>query len=84
MTFFPKGLTHVFGPRMAIFPIFFLGIIGQENIFYDIPERKEAFLGNKNKKFKKSKMAIFPTFFFRQYIPGKGLLRYSRAGKMPF
>ena len=40
---------------MAIFPIFFLGNIGQENVFYDILERKNAFLGYKNKKFKKSK-----------------------------
>ena len=24
-------------------------------------------------------MAIFPTFFFRKYRPGKGLLRYSRT-----
>ena len=40
---------------MAIFPIFFLGNIGQENIFYDILERKNAILGYKNKKFKKSK-----------------------------
>ena len=34
---------------------FFLGNIGQENVFYDILERKNAFLGYKNKKFKKSK-----------------------------
>ena len=41
---------------MAIFqPFFFLGNIGQENVFYDILERKNAFLGYKNKKFKKSK-----------------------------
>ena len=39
---------------MAIFPTFFLGNIGQENVFYDILERKNAFLGYKNKKFKKS------------------------------
>ena len=52
---FPKGLTHGFGPKMAIFPTFFLGNIGQENVFYDILERKNAFLGCKNKKFKKSK-----------------------------
>ena len=65
---------------MAIFPNFFLDIIWQENVFYDIPERKNAFLGSKNKKFKKSKnghfskgvnpwfvfkIAIFPTFFLR-------------------
>ena len=29
--------------------------MGQENVFYDIPERKNAFLGYKNDKFKKSK-----------------------------
>ena len=34
---------------------YFLGNIGQENIFYDILERKNAFLGYKNEKFKKSK-----------------------------
>ena len=74
---------------MAIFQLFFLGNIGQEDVFYDALERKNAFLGYKNKKFKKSglthgfgpKMAIFPTFFFRQYRPGKCLLRYSRAKK---
>ena len=38
---FPKGLTHGFGPKMA----------------------------------------IFPSFFFRQYRPGKCLLRYSRTKK---
>ena len=52
---FLKGLTHGFGPKIAIFPIFFLGIIRQENVFYDILERKNAFLGCKNQKFKKSK-----------------------------
>ena len=32
----------------------FLGNIGQENVFYDILE-KNAFIGYKNKKYKKSK-----------------------------
>ena len=27
------------------------------------------------------KMAIFPTIFFRQYRPGKSVLRYSRTKK---
>ena len=30
-----------------------LGNIGQENVFYDILERKNAFLGYKNNKFQK-------------------------------
>ena len=33
----------------------FLGIIGQENVFYDIIEWENAFLGYKNNKFKQSK-----------------------------
>ena len=52
---FLKELTHAFGPKMAIFRTFFLTNIWQENVFYDILKRKNAFVGNKNKKFKKSK-----------------------------
>ena len=52
---FPKGLTHGFGLKMAIFPTFLLGKIGQENVFYDNLQRKNAFLRYKNKRFKKSK-----------------------------
>ena len=53
---FEKVLTHGFGPKMAIFPTFlFLGNIGQQNVFYDILERKTAVLGYENKKCKKSK-----------------------------
>ena len=52
---FPKRLTYDFGIRMAIFPTLFLGNIGQENVFYDILERKNAGLGHKKKKFKKLK-----------------------------
>ena len=41
--------------KWPFFQVFFLGNKGQENVFYDILERKNAFLGYKNKKFKKSK-----------------------------
>ena len=34
---------------------FFFGHVRQENVFYNILERKNAFLGYKNKKVKKSK-----------------------------
>ena len=45
---------------MAIFPRFFVLVyIGQENVFYDILEQKNAFLGYKNKKIKKSKKLTF-------------------------
>ena len=73
----------------------FLGNIFQTNVLYDILEGKNAFLGYKNKKLKKSKnwhfsKGVNPRFwsknghfsnliFFRQYRPGKCLLRYSRT-----
>ena len=94
---FSKGLTHGFGPKMANFPTFFFsGNIGLEDVFYDILERENAFVGYKNKKFKNRKIDIFPKrlnhrfgqkwpffrlFLFRQYRPVKCLLRYSRAKK---
>ena len=77
--------------------ISFLGNIGQENVFYGILERKNAFLGYKNRKFKKtdnwhfskgvnpwfwSKSCSFSNFcFFRQYKLRKCLLWYSRTKK---
>ena len=52
----PKRLTHGFGAKMAIFQTFFSsGNIEKENVFYDILERKNAFLRYQKKKFKKSK-----------------------------
>ena len=65
---------------------FFLGNIGEENDFYDILERKNAFLGYKTTSLECRKievfpkglthgfgpnMAIFPKFFFRHYRLGK-------------
>ena len=52
---FPKGLTHCFGLKMVILTTFFLGSIGQENVFYYILEQKNTFLGYKKKKSKQSK-----------------------------
>ena len=53
---FFKPVPPWFWSKNGHFSNFFvLGNIGQENVFYDIVERKNAFLGYKNKKFKKSK-----------------------------
>ena len=41
--------------KWLFFKPFFLGNIGQENVAYEILERRNAFLGYKNKKFKNSK-----------------------------
>ena len=76
--------------KWSFLQLFFVGNISQENVFYDILQRKRAFLGYKNKKFQKSKIDIFPkwlthgfgpklaifqTFFFRQDKPGKCFLQ---------
>ena len=52
---FPKGLIHRLGPKMVIFPTYFFGNLSQENVFYDIIERKNAFLGYKSKSLKSQK-----------------------------
>ena len=41
--------------KWPFFQLFLFGNIRQENVFYDILEQKNAFVGYKNKKFKKSK-----------------------------
>ena len=56
---FCKGVSmvfHGFGPKLAIFSSFYLG---EENVFYNILERKIAFVGYKNERFKKSKKWYF-------------------------
>ena len=89
---FSKGVNPWFWSKnghFSIFFLFFLGNIVQENVCYDIVERRNAFLSDKNEKLKKSKnwrfckgvnpwfwsekIDIFPTFFFRQNRPRKCL-----------
>ena len=58
--------------KWPFFQLFFLGNIEQENVFYDILERKNAILGYKNNKFKKSKISHFskrvnPGFWFKKW-----------------
>ena len=92
---FSEVLTLGFGPKVAIFPTFFQTIQARKTSF-TIFSKKNAFLGYKNKKFKKSKncffsrvlthgfgpkMAIFPNFFFRQCRPEKCLFRSSGKKK---
>ena len=57
---FCKGVNQWFWSKNGhFFNFFFSGNIGQENVFYDILEQKNTFLGYKNKKFKKSKNCNF-------------------------
>ena len=53
---FSKGVNPWFWfKNFLFFQPFFLGNLGEENVFYDILERKNTFLGYKTKKFKNSK-----------------------------
>ena len=57
---FSKWVNPWFWSKNSHFSnFFFLGNKGQENVFYDTVERKNAFLGYKNKKFIKSKNCHF-------------------------
>ena len=95
---FSRGVDPWFWSKNGhVFDFFFFGNICQENVFYDILAQKNAFLGYKKKKFKKSKNWHFSKgvnpwfgskqeyflklFFFNQYKPGKYLLQYSRTKK---
>ena len=87
---FPKGLTHGFGPKMAIFPTFIFQAIQARKMSFTIFQNGKEFFQNIKKGSSKTrkidifpkglthnfgpKMAIFQTLFFRQYRPGKCLL----------
>ena len=70
---FSKGVNPWFWSKNGHFFNFsFLGNIGQENVFYDILERKIAFLGYKNKKLKKSEncdysKGVNPWFLYKKW-----------------
>ena len=84
---FPKGLTHGFGPKMAIFSnLFFLAIQARKMFFTIFQHKKTPFQAIKTKSLKSRKIdifsnglnngfcpkiVIFQTFFIRQYRPGK-------------
>ena len=94
---FPNGLTHGFGPKMAIFPTFFLRQYRPGKCLLRYSKTKKTPLyalktrsskSRKNDLFPKGlahgfgpNMAIFSTYFFRQYRPEKCLLRYYKTKK---
>ena len=82
--------------KWPFFQLFFLGNIGQENVFYDLLKKQTPFYAIKTRNSKSPKidifpkrlthgfgpkMAIFTNFFVRHYRQGKFLLRYSRRKK---
>ena len=81
------------------FHLFFLCNVGQENVFYDFLERKNAFQGNKKNKLKKSKnwhfskgvnpwfcskIGHFSNFFFRTIEVSKMCFFYILERKNAF
>ena len=57
ITIFANGVNPWFWPKNDYFcNFFFLGNICQENVFYDILNQENVFLGYKIKNFKKSKI----------------------------
>ena len=79
---FSKGDNPWFWSKKGHFSNFFFWHYRQKKVVYDIQERENPFRGYKNNKFKKTKNGHFSTiFFFRQYRPGKCLLRYSPTKK---
>ena len=49
----------VVAQKWPFFQLFFLGNIGQENVFYDILHRKNTFVAYKKKSLKSQKIDIF-------------------------
>ena len=59
----------VFVQKWSFFQLSFLANISKENVFYDILDKKNAFLGYKNKTFKIKKVDIFPKGFTHGFGP---------------
>ena len=94
---FSKGVNPWFWSKNGHFSMsFFFCNIGQENVFYNILERKNGFLAHKKWCWKSrkieifpkglthgfgQKMAIFPCLFIKEYRAGKFVLQYSRTKK---
>ena len=93
---FPMGLTLDMGQKWPCFNLFFQAIQARKMSFTIFQNEKTPFQAIKTRSSKSRKidifpkwlthgfgpkMAIFPTFFFGQYRPGKCPLRNSRTKK---
>ena len=72
----------VLAKKWPLFFKFFFGNIGQENVFYDILEQENAFLGNKNKKFKRSKNWLFLKALTHGFVPRMTIFRTFFLGNI--
>ena len=97
---FPKGLTHGFGPKLAIFRTFFFHSIQAWKMTFTILQKeKTPFQAIKTRSSKSRKIdifpkrlshgfgpnrAIFPTFFFSALQVRKMTFRIFQIKKTPF
>ena len=87
---FSKGVNPCLWSKNGHFSnFFFLRNIDQENAFYDILQRKNAFLGYKNNNFKKSKNSHFskgvnPCFWSKNDHISNFFFQVIEAWKMSF
>ena len=75
--------------KWPFFNFLFLDNKGQGNVVYDILERKNAFLGNKNKKIKKSKnyhfsKGVIPWFWYKNALFFNFPFQATQARKISF
>ena len=96
---FSKWISQWFWSKICHFSILFFFLnIAQDNVFYDILERKSAFPDNKNKKLKKSNNWDFSkgvsqwfwtksghfSMFFLGYIKQENIFCFLLGGKNAF
>ena len=97
---FPKGLTHGFGPKMAVFPTFFLRHYGPGKCVLRYSRRQKRLSRLSKEEVKKvEKLRFFQrgqsmvlvqnwsflnVFYFRRNRRGKCVLRFCRRKKRPF
>ena len=79
LTFFQRVNPWFWSKNCHFFQSFFFGNIGQENVFYDILAQKKAFVGYKNKKFKKSK-----NWHFSKWVNPRFWSKYGHFLKLFF
>ena len=87
---FPKGLTHGFGPKMAIFPtLFFYAIQARKMSFMIFQNEKTPFQAIKTRSPKSRKINNFPKGLTHGFVPKMGIFptlffQSIQARKMSF
>ena len=98
--FFQRGRSMVLVKNWPFFHFYILGLISQENLFYNILEKKNAFLSYKKQEVQKFLkiaifsnglahgfsllLAIFPFFFFQTLQASNMRFTILQNEKMPF